>query len=126
MKEKLDAIFKAFESYIKEQDYFDIVYSEKFGYLRISVDNEEVDQFTAPEEMLAHLCYDVISEVVFSPDNPQKEHDGFILTDYEKAESRRRLTAILETIESEDKARYLAGIEAYLTEYQKSSLPDDE
>lgn len=38
MKKKLDALYKAFESYIKKQPHFDIVYSEKYGYVWISFD----------------------------------------------------------------------------------------
>ena len=116
MKEKLDAIFKAFESYIKGQDYFDIVYSKKYGYVRLVVDSEEMELLDTPEKMLDYLCYDVISEV----------HDGFELTEYEETESRRRLTAILEKMEGEDGARYLSSIDGYLERYQRSSALDDD
>ncbi|MCI8600273.1 MAG: hypothetical protein HFE45_01590 [Oscillospiraceae bacterium] len=126
MKEKLDAIFKAFESYIKGQDYFDIVYSKKYGYVRLVVDSEEMELLDTPEKMLDYLCYDVISEVVYSADNPKKEHDGFELTEYEETESRRRLTAILEKMEGEDGARYLSSIDGYLERYQRSSALDDD
>lgn len=32
-RKKLDAIFRAFEEYIDQQSYFDIVYSKKIGYV---------------------------------------------------------------------------------------------
>jgi len=34
----IDRIFKAFQHYIQEQNYFDIVYSEKIGYVWLLVD----------------------------------------------------------------------------------------
>ena len=37
-KKELDAILKAFENYIDGQNYFDIVYSKKIGYVWIVVD----------------------------------------------------------------------------------------
>lgn len=37
-KKKLDSILKAFSTYIEKQDYFDILYSKKAGYLWIVVD----------------------------------------------------------------------------------------
>ena len=38
VKKELDAILKAFENYIDGQDYFDIVYSKKIGYVWIVAD----------------------------------------------------------------------------------------
>ena len=38
VRKKLDAILKAFECYIDGQNYFDIVYSKKIGYVWIVVD----------------------------------------------------------------------------------------
>ena len=37
-KKELDAILKAFENYIDGQNYFDIVYSKKIGYVWIVAD----------------------------------------------------------------------------------------
>ena len=109
MKDKLDAILKAFDDYIREHDFFDIVYSEKIGYVKLQVphpDNEVPAVMDTPETLLDALFNEIINDVVFSPDNPQQEHNNPTLTEYEKAESRRRITAILKTIEDGDKARY--------------------
>ncbi len=38
IRKKLDAILKAFEEYIDQQSYFDIVYSKKIGYVWILAD----------------------------------------------------------------------------------------
>lgn len=126
-KKRLDAIYRAFEGYIKSQDFFDIVYSEKYGYLRVSLE-EELQELDTPDEMLARLCYDLICEVVYSPDNPHKEHEDYILTEYEKTESRRRLTEILAKLDSEEKTSYVDKIEDYFEDYEKSGISpyDDE
>ena len=55
MKKKLDAILKAFKNYIDGQDYFDIVYSKKIGYVWIVVDDPgaaAAEQLDTPEAML--------------------------------------------------------------------------
>ena len=52
------------------------------------------------------LFNEIINDVVFSPDNPQKEHDDPTLSEYEKAESCRRIAEILETMGDEDKTRF--------------------
>ena len=66
-KKKLDAILKAFENYIDGQDYFDIVYSKKIGYVWIVVDEPGAagaEQLDTPEAMLDLLFNDVINDVV--------------------------------------------------------------
>ena len=39
VRKKLDMILKAFEGYIDDQDYFDIVCSKKIGYVMILAQN---------------------------------------------------------------------------------------
>ena len=103
-KEKeMKAILKAFEPYIDSQDYFDIVYSKKFGYIRLRLSDEYCDEellvLDTPKKMTGALFNDIINDVVYSPDNLKKEHEDLTLTDYEETESRRRIAAILETME---------------------------
>ena len=55
VRKELDAILKAFENYIDGQNYFDIVYSKKIGYVWIVVDEPGAagaEQLDAPETML--------------------------------------------------------------------------
>ena len=57
-KKELDAILKAFENYIDEQNYFDIVYSKKIGYVWIVADEPGAagaEQLGTPEAMLDNL-----------------------------------------------------------------------
>ena len=102
-KKKIDNILKAFSGFIKEQDYFDIVYSEKIGYVKLLVEmeSEPPSVIETAEEMLDTLCDEVISETVFSPRNP-----SHCLTAEAKTESRSRLMAIIMQME-EDREYYL-------------------
>ena len=36
-KEKMDALLRAFQTYIHQQEHYDVLYSEKAGYLRVIV-----------------------------------------------------------------------------------------
>ena len=120
----IDRIFKAFQHYIQEQNYFDIVYSEKIGYVWLLVDQPSdavADVLDSPEAMLDSLFNDIINDVVFSPGNPYHIPNSLILSEYEETESRRRITAILETM-GDDKDFCLDYLEKYLKEYQKNAL----
>ena len=122
--ELIDRIFKAFQHYIQEQNYFDIVYSEKIGYVWLLVDQPSdavADVLDSPEAMLDSLFNDIIIDVVFSPSNPYHIPNSLILSEYEETESRRRITAILETM-GDDKDFCLDYLEKYLKEYQKNAL----
>ena len=58
VRKELDAILKAFEDYIDGQDYFDIVYSKKIGYVWIVADEPGAagaEQLDTPEAMLDNL-----------------------------------------------------------------------
>ena len=123
MKDKLDVILKSFGDYIRAHDCFDIVYSKKIGYVKLQVphpDNEVPAIMDTPETLLDALFNEIINDVVFSPDNPQQEHSNPTLTEYEETESRRRIMAILETMEDGDKARYLDFLDTYIREYPES------
>ena len=127
MKDKIEAILKAFGDYIRAHDEFDIVYSEKIGYVKLQVphpDNEVPVVMDTPETLLDALFNEVINDVVFSPDNPKQEDDDPTLTEYEETESRRRIMAILEKMQGEDKARYLDFLDTYIKEYPDNGVVD--
>ena len=119
MKERLDTILKAFEDEIRNQNYFDIVYSEKMGYLRILVESPEEGAIVldTPEKMMEYLCGDVIGNVIYSPEDPKRSEDDMFLTKYEKAESRRRLISIFESL-GMDKEHSSDLVEQQLRAYQ--------
>ena len=111
-KNKIDNILKAFSGFIKEQDYFDIVYSEKMGYIKLLVEmeSEPASALATAGEMLDTLCDEFIAETVFSPQNPSHR-----LTEEAKTESRSRLMAIIAQIE-EDREYYLDYVTRYIQE----------
>lgn len=65
-KEKMDLLLEMFRPFIREQNYFDIVYSEKIGYLRVVLGNDLIDDlvFRVPDfdMLLRMLVDDMISE----------------------------------------------------------------
>ena len=122
VKEKLDTILKAFEGYIDGQDYFDIVYSKKIGYVMILAQNPGeagAEALDTPEKMLDILFNEIINDVIASPENTTHIPDSNTLTEYEKTESRRRIAAILETME-DGGDDYLKFLDSYLKDYPAS------
>ena len=122
VKEKLDMILKAFEGYIDSQDYFDIVYSKKIGYVMILAQNPGeagAEALDTPEKMLDILFNEIINDVIASPENTTHIPDSNTLTEYEKTESRRRIAAILETME-DGRDDYLKFLDSYLKDYQET------
>ena len=127
VRKELDAILKAFEDYIDGQDYFDIVYSKKIGYVWIVADEPGAagaEQLDTPEALLDNLFNDIINDVV-APRSTTHLNETHALTENEEAECRRRITAILEKIEG-DKAKYLEYLDEYIEDYQDRYNGDDE
>lgn len=127
VQKELDNILKAFKNYIDEQNYFDIVYSKKIGYVWIVVDDPGsagAEQLDTPEALLNNLFNDIINDVV-APRESTHLNETHALTENEEAECRRRITAILEKIEG-DKAEYLEYLDEYIEDYQDRYNGDDE
>lgn len=127
VRKKLDAILKAFESYIDGQDYFDVVYSKKAGYLWIVVDDpgsQAPEQISQPEDLLDNLFNDIINDVV-APRESTSLTEGHALTESEEMECRRKIAAILETIK-DGADEYLDYLDSYLKDYQERCHEDGE
>ena len=125
LREELDAILKAFENYIDGQDYFDIVYSKKIGYVWIVADEPGAagaEQLDTPEAMLDNLFNDIINDVV-APRSTTHLNETRTMTESEEAECRRRITAILETIEGGG-TEYLEYLNEYIQDYQERYAGD--
>jgi len=126
VQKELETILEAFADYIENQSYFDIVYSKKIGYVWIVIDPPGaagVEWLNTPEAMLDVLFNDVINGVISSAENAHAP-DTRTLTEYEEAESRRRITDILGTI-SDGKNEYLDYLDKYIKEYQDRYHEDD-
>lgn len=127
VQKKLDAILKAFGDYIDGQDYFDIVYSKKAGYLWIVVDDpgsQAPELISEPEDLLDNLFNDIINDVV-APRESTCLTEGHALTESEETECRRKIAAILETIEG-GVDEYLDYLDSYLKDYQERCHEDGE
>ena len=127
MKRKMDAILKAFKDYIDNQNYFDIVYSKKIGYVWIVVDDPGAagaELLDTSEAMLDNLFNDIINDVI-APRSTTHLDEGRTLTESEEAECRRRITAILEQIEGGG-AEYLEYLDEYIQDYQERYAGDSE
>ena len=125
VRKKLDAILKAFENYIDGQNYFDIVYSKKIGYVWIVVDPPSAagaEQLDTPEAMLDNLFNDIINDVV-APRSTTHLNETRTMTESEEAECRRRITAILEQIE-DGADEYLEYLDDYIKDYQERCTRD--
>ena len=126
-KKKLDAILKAFENYIDGQDYFDIVYSKKIGYIWIVVDEPGAagaEPLDTPEAMLDNLFNDIINDVV-APRQSTSLTEAHALTESEEMECRQKIAAILRTIE-DGADEYLDYLDGYLKDYQERYHGDNE
>lgn len=120
VRKKLDAILKAFESYIDGQNYFDIVYSKKIGYVWIVVDEPGAagaELLDTPEAILDNLFNDIINDVV-APRESTSLTEAHALTESEEMECRRRIATILRTIEG-GADEYLDYLDSYLKDYQE-------
>ena len=127
VRKKLDAILKAFECYIDGQNYFDIVYSKKIGYVWIVVDEPGAagaELLDTPEAMLDNLFNDIINDVV-APRESTSLTEAHALPESEEAECRRRIAAILRTIEG-GADEYLNYLDSYLKDYQERYHEDGE
>lgn len=125
VRKEMDNILKAFEQYIDNQNYFDIVYSKKIGYVWIVADEPGAagaEQLDTPEAMLDNLFNDIINDVV-APRESTHLNEAHALTASEEAECRRRITAILERIEGGGE-EYLEYLDEYIQDYQERYARD--
>lgn len=121
MKSELDIIYLAFSDYIRGQDFFDILHSEKPGYLKIptgALESIASAVLDTPEKMLSTLFYNIIGDVVCSSYDPGSGCNDLSVS-YVKTESCRRIMAILKTMEEESRARCLDFMDAYFEKYQE-------
>ena len=122
-RKKLDAIFRAFEEYIDQQSYFDIVYSKKIGYVWILAEcpgDAGAVLLDTPEKMLDQLFNEVSNDVVNVDVNKSHILNDLTLSEWDECEVRRRITTLLEPL-AEDKDYYLQFMDRYLKAYQKNN-----
>jgi len=128
IKNQLDNILKAFEEYIDGQDYFDIVYSKKVGYVWIVIDppgGAGAEQLDTPEAMLDVLFNDIVNDVVSPRESNSRAHETHALMQSEEAEVRHRITAILGKIK-DGREECFDYLDRYINNYQERYREDDE
>lgn len=99
IKRKFVEILKAFDRYIQEFNYFDIVYSKKMGYaMLIQTDRKDIVTYLldTPETMIKMLFYTVFADVIHAAASGVYGAEPISLTKVEAEESRRQISAILE------------------------------
>ena len=90
-KKRIDAVLLAFQDYISQHHYFDILYSEKRGYIHLTLERDFIDatEIKDPTHLFHMLLIDVINDVqdLFLCG----EHIDGALFPEEKEEIRRRM-----------------------------------
>lgn len=66
-KKQIEDVLAAFSRYIREHDYFDIVYSEKIGYLKITIEEDEEEgsyiRLGSLDALLCALYHEICNDV---------------------------------------------------------------
>ena len=115
-KSRIDYLLNVFGEYIRSAKEFDIVYSEKLGYLSLVINTKHgIIEDVSPlkdfdallEEMFLQISNDVRALKMVG------YHDDIDLFPEEIAETRRRAEAILNTM-SQDREYCLAKLDYYL------------
>ncbi len=116
IKRKFVEILKAFDRYIQEFNYFDIVYSKKMGYaMLIQTDRKDIVTYLldTPETMIKMLFYTVFADVIHALTSGTYGAEPISLTKVEAEESRRQISTILEGTPY-DKELYLNWFDLWL------------
>lgn len=116
-KRRLERILGAFQDYIRGQSYFDIVYSEKAGYLRISAEDPEggtVIQIGSSRKLLDVLVDEVLSGETFAEDEAQIMSTACALLKKKEQDVFRMISEIFDQMEDEvDKMYCFQLLEEY-------------
>lgn len=113
-KEKMDAILKAFNSYICEHHYFDILYSEKCGYVYVVIVDPDFPVFLKDSsDLLSRLFMNVSYDVIALHMNASYKTDD--LSPEEAAEVRRRLLVFIESLDPDIKEFCVKKMDEYLS-----------
>ena len=92
-KTKIDALLTAFQSYIDQQEDYEVLYSQKAGYLRVMV-GESCDNIYFPIESFAYLVERFTEEIL------QEKTEGYVDRHTEEAYRyvRSQMAPILDTL----------------------------
>lgn len=124
-KKQLDRILSVFQEYIRAHWFFDIIYSEKVGFIRIKVedpdDGEGLIVIRSAAQMMDVLINEVINDVRF--EDRETKHYFLKLSEAETEEVRRRVTKILGAM-GPDAEEYLLFLDRYMIDYPHNAIED--
>lgn len=125
-KQKLDDILSAFHAYIHAHPCFDIVYSEKIGYVRVNVEDPNdggVRVIRSADQLLDVLFNEIINDIRFDESGGQHLFPALSADEADKA--RCRIAEILQTMRPEAAADdCLHFLDEYLVNYPGSDIND--
>ena len=115
-KSRMDYLLTTFEEYIRDNKEFDIVYSEKLGYLSLVINRksgiiEDVSPMKDFDALLKELFFQISNDVLAL--KMVGYHDDIELFPEEITEVRRRVEPILNTM-TQDREYCLAQLDYYL------------
>ncbi len=115
-KSRMDYLLNVFRDYIQGNKEFDVVYSEKLGYLSLVINTkhgiiEDVSPLKDFDALLEEIFLQISNEVLAL--NMVGYHDDIELFPEEMVELRRRVEPILNTM-SQDREYCLAQLDYYL------------
>lgn len=115
-KSRMDYLLSTFGDYIRGNKEFDLVYSEKLGYLSLVINTkhgiiEEVSPLKDFDALLNELFFQISNDVLAL--KMVGYHDDIELFPEEIVETRRRVESILNTM-TEDREYCLAKLDYYL------------
>lgn len=113
-KSRMDYLFEVFGEYIQENKNFDIVYSDKLGYLSLVIHKgriETIGKLKDFDALLEEMFFEISSDV--RDLKMVGYHDDIDLFPVEIVETRRRVEPILNTM-TQDREYCLAQLDYYL------------
>lgn len=113
-KRRMDYLFATFSEYIRGNNSFDILFSEKLGYLSMVLNKgriEDVEQLRDFNALLNEMFFQVSNDVRAL--KMVGYHDDIDLFPEEIVETRRRLKPILNTM-TQDREYCLERLDYYL------------
>ena len=109
----LEAILTGFQDFIARSPHFDILYSEKYGYLHLTLDEDlmQTERVLSAESMIGFLLHEISCDVrdLFLCG----EHFDLFLYPRELEESRTRAKHYIDQLPNEYRSHGKAAMEFY-------------
>ena len=120
-KQEMDRIIGVFADYIQKQSYFDILYSEKVGYIRVLAERPEAEApmvMDTPDLLLETLIGDVADDVIYEKLPVPLPEDEDVPEEI-KAEIYRQIMELVDRIEEAQTHYVHLAINYYQNRFEK-------